>query len=130
MALTQETVSLRSGTTAEWAASTLVLGVGELGLDLTTRDLRIGDGSTAFADLTPVGEVVSKGTATLVAGTVTVANTAVKADSIIMLTYQSIAGVSEAVGVGVSARVADTSFTILSNDNTDTSVIGYVIFTP
>lgn len=130
MALEQESVALRSGTTAEWAAAGTVLGVGELGLDLTTRNLKIGDGSTAFASLVPVGEVTSKGTAVLVAGTKVVTDTAIAADSIVLLTAQVLGTVSAPKPLCVSARTAATSFTILSSDNTDTSTVGYVIITP
>lgn len=42
-------VTLRSGTTSEWAASTLVLGAGELGLNTTTGIIKIGTGSGLFA---------------------------------------------------------------------------------
>lgn len=51
MSLTVETIPLRSGTTTEWAASGLVLGAGELGVDLTVPVLKIGDGTHTFADL-------------------------------------------------------------------------------
>lgn len=45
-------VSVRSGTTAEWAAAEApVLGLGELGIDTTTGAVKIGDGATAFASL-------------------------------------------------------------------------------
>lgn len=50
-----ESVPLRSGTTSEWSATTLILGVGELGLDTTTGTLKAGDGATPFADLPGVG---------------------------------------------------------------------------
>lgn len=53
-----QTVSVRAGTTAEWAdadatdgAAAPVLALGELGIDLTTGDMKIGDGTTAFASL-------------------------------------------------------------------------------
>jgi hypothetical protein len=42
------------GTTSEWTASGHVLGVGELGLDTTTGDVKAGDGSTVFASLSAV----------------------------------------------------------------------------
>lgn len=52
------TVSVRAGTTAEWAdvdatdgAASPILALGELGIDLTTGDMKIGDGTTAFASL-------------------------------------------------------------------------------
>ena len=64
-----ETVSVRAGTTAEWAdvdasdgAASPILARGELGINLTTGDMKIGDGTTAFASL-PGG---AGGTAALV----------------------------------------------------------------
>jgi len=54
------------------------------------------------------------GTATLVAGTVTVSTTAVTANSRIFLTAQSLGTVSVGQGLAVSARSAGTSFTVLS----------------
>lgn len=72
------------------------------------------------------GSNAKQGTATLVAGTVTVPNTSVTATSRIFLTIQSPGG---AVGSPyVSARTAGTSFTITSTSATDTSVVAYEIF--
>lgn len=69
-----------------------------------------------------------QGVATLVGGTVTVANASVTANSRIFLSTQSPGG---AVGHPyVSARTAGTSFTITSTSGTDTSTIAYEIFEP
>lgn len=76
------------------------------------------------------GSNCKQGTATLVAGTVTVANTSVTASSRIMLTIQSLGTVTAPKAIAVTARVAGTSFTIASADATDTSVIAYEIFEP
>jgi hypothetical protein len=69
----------------------------------------------------------SKGTATLVGGTVTVSNSNVTADSDILLTIKTIGG----TGTGnayVSAKVASTSFTITSVAGAgDTSTFNYII---
>lgn len=53
-----ETVSVRAGTTAEWADTDAtdqdaapVLAAGELGIDTTTGAVKIGDGTTAFPSL-------------------------------------------------------------------------------
>lgn len=69
-----------------------------------------------------------QGVATLVAGTVTVANTSVTANSRIFLTPQE-TGVLTGI-LRVSARVVGTSFTILSSVNTDTAVVAWEIFEP
>ena len=79
--------------------------------------LRVAEGANA-----------KQGTAVLVAGAVTVANTSVTANSRIFLTSQVDGG---APGfVRVSARVAGTSFTITSSSATDTSTIAYEIVEP
>lgn len=71
------------------------------------------------------GTNATAGSATLVAGTVTVNTTQVQANSLIMLTHQNNSGTPGFVTV--SARTAGTSFTILSSSATDTSLIGWVI---
>jgi hypothetical protein len=76
------------------------------------------------------GANAKQGIATLVAGTVVVANTAVTANSRIMLTCQSLGTVVAPSALCVSARTPGTSFTILASQNTDTSVIAYEIFEP
>lgn len=65
------------------------------------------------------------GRAVLVAGTVTVANTNVKATSDIFLDIQIPGGTPGAVRV--SARTAGTSFVITSTSATDTSTVAYEI---
>jgi hypothetical protein len=70
----------------------------------------------------------SMGVATLVAGTVTVANTRVRANSRILLTGQNSSGTSGELTV--SARVADTSFTITSSSGTDTRQVAWLILEP
>lgn len=68
------------------------------------------------------------GVATLVGGTVTVANTSVTATTRIFLTSQADGG---APGfLRVSARVAATSFTITSGSGTDTSTVAYLLVEP
>lgn len=73
------------------------------------------------------GSNASAGTATLVAGTVTVNTTAVTASSIILLTRQTTAG-TLGTSVDVTARTAGTSFTITANGSVlDTSTVGWLI---
>lgn len=79
--------------------------------------LRVAEGTNA-----------KQGTATLVAGTVTVSNTSVTANSRILLTVQTPGGTVGAVYV--SARTAGTSFTITSTSGTDTSTVAYEIIEP
>lgn len=68
------------------------------------------------------------GTATLVAGTATVSNTSVTANSRIFLTSQADGGMPGAVRV--SSRVAGTSFTITSSSGSDTSTVAWMIVEP
>lgn len=67
------------------------------------------------------------GTATLVAGTVTVANTRITANSRIFLTVQALGTVSAPKAIAVTAKVNGTSFTITSEDATDTSSVAWLI---
>lgn len=56
MSVKVESVPLRSGSTADWAASTApVLAVGELGVDTDTAIIRLGDGTTPFNALPAAG---------------------------------------------------------------------------
>lgn len=84
---------------------------------LAMPSLSITEGSNAYM-----------GVATLVAGTVTVNTNKVTANSRIFLTAQTAGGTPGAVGV--SARVAATSFTITSTSNTDTSQVAWLIVNP
>lgn len=84
-----------------------------------TDGLRVKEGTNA-----------KQGVATLVGGTLTVANTSVTASSRIYLTTQSLGTVVDPKPIAVTARVAGTSFTIRSSDATDTSVVAYEIFEP
>jgi hypothetical protein len=88
-------------------------------LKITTvgAGLRVKEGSNA-----------KQGTATLTAGTVTVSNASVTANSRIFLTSQADGGTPGYLRV--SARVAGTSFTITSSSGTDTSTVAYQIFEP
>ena len=72
------------------------------------------------------GSNAKQGVATLVGGTVTVANTSVTATSRIFLTSQADGGTPGFLRV--SARVSGTSFTITSSSGTDTSTVAYEIF--
>ena len=45
------TIRIRRGTTTQWAASTKVLQVGELGIDTTLNKIKAGNGSSLWPDL-------------------------------------------------------------------------------
>ena len=48
-------IILRNGTTTEWEASTKVLKLGEIGIDTTKNEIRIGDGTNTWKDLKIAG---------------------------------------------------------------------------
>ena len=104
-----------TGLVAESGGTWNVQGV-NLAVHSAGNGLRVAEGSNA-----------KQGTATLAAGTVVVANTSVTAASRILLTPQDN---NTAGALRVSARVAGTSFTILSSVGTDTGVVAYQIFEP
>lgn len=129
----QSEVPVRSGTTAEWAdsnaadgAAAPVLGAGEIGVDTDKGEVRIGDGSTAFASLPRLAPVKAKGTATLVAGTKAVTITGLVAGDIVSATVRTLGTVTAPKAL-VAVASTDT-LTITSSDNTDTSVVNYVVY--
>lgn len=88
----------------------------DLALQVAGGGFRVKEGSNA-----------KQGVATLVAGTVTVANTSITTTSRIQLTGQD----NNATGaLRVSARVVGTSFTITSSDVGATGVVAYFITEP
>lgn len=66
-----------------------------------------------------------RGAATLVGGTVVVANTFVAAGSLIFLTTQILGTVAAPKAMAITARVPGSSFTITSSDPTDTSRVAW-----
>lgn len=97
---------------------------GALGLEVNNGGIgSVAAGKGLF--LREGGAGAKMGTATLVAGTVTVNTTGVTANSRIFLTCLTPGG---APGfLRVSAVVAGTSFTITSSSGTDTSVVAWII---
>lgn len=83
------------------------------------QGLRVAEGANA-----------KQGTTVLNAGAVTVANTAVTANSRIFLTAQDSGSSGTPGALRVFSRVAGTSFTITSSSATDTSTVAYEIFEP
>lgn len=102
-----------------------------LGLETTTRlrllvsDFNIGTAGRGLR--VAEGANAKQGVATLVGGTILVANTSVTAASRIFLTAQD----NNTIGaLRVSARVVGTSFTITSSNAGDTGVVAYEIYEP
>lgn len=92
------------------------------------RDLIINVPGTAGNDIRIPNATNSAGTATLVAGTVTVSNVKVTANSRIFLTSQVDGGTPGFLRV--SGRSAGVSFTITSSSGTDTSTVAWLIIEP
>jgi hypothetical protein len=88
----------------------------------------IGTNTAGFGVTVKEGTNAKMGLATLVAGAVTVATTAVTANSRIFLTAQN--GTTNSGYLSVSARTAGTSFAIASSNAADVRQIAWIIFEP
>lgn len=102
------------------------------------------DGTTDYLEINFNGDVINHvigagfsfaegsnakmGTGTLVAGSLTVANTVVDNNSRIFLTCQTPGGTPGALRV--DSRVSNTSFTVKSSSGTDTSTFAYLVIQP
>lgn len=129
--------SLRSGTTAEWAdtdasdgSGAPVLASGEIGVDKTTGQIGVGDGSTVFGSLALKHRPYRVVTVTLVTGSKVTSDTGVTASSIIIPVLKTLGTITAPKAVACTARTAGTSFTITSADATDTSTYQVIIIEP
>ena len=104
-------------TTGAATVGSLAVTSGSVDIQTAGQGLKVAEGANA-----------KQGVATLVAGTVTVATTAVTANSRILLTVQTVAGTQGTVTV--TARVVGTSFTITSTNAADTSTVAWEIIEP
>lgn len=98
-------------------------------------DLVTDGGTVASLDVTGAlrlteGSNKRMGVVTLVGGTKVVATTAAGTTSRIQLTAQALGTITAPAALAVSARTDATSFTILSSDATDTSVVAWLIIDP
>lgn len=50
-----QVLQVRRATTVEWANSTTILAVGEMGYDTTLKEIRVGNGQDLWVNLDPVG---------------------------------------------------------------------------
>lgn len=99
-----------------------------------TASVRL-DGSLILASigsklLVKQGTNASSGVATLVAGTVTVSNTLVTANTGIIVYYITLGTITIPSSIGATTKVAGTSFTIKSSSVTDTSTVGWLFVEP
>lgn len=127
MAIVRETVPVRSGSTSDWASGP-VLGAGEIGVDTTKKIFKIGNGTDAFAGLPTAGGGYIKaiGTATLVAGTKATTVAGVVAGDTVLASVKTLGTV--AAPKALLATPTTDTVTITSADNTDTSVVAYVVY--
>lgn len=102
---------------AFWAPGPAIITGGDVIVNTLGRGVNIREGTNA-----------RMGIATLVAGTVTVSNTAVTANSRILLSGQDSSGAHGELTI--SARTAGTNFTITSSSGTDTRNVAWLIFEP
>ncbi|WP_031039929.1 glycosyl hydrolase family 28-related protein [Streptomyces sp. NRRL F-5650] len=93
--------------------------------DASAKALNLGSAGGGIA--IKEGANARMGIATLAAGTVTVANTSVTANTRVATFRQAAGGT---LGHLSTTKVAGTSFTITSSSNTDTSVVGWVLYEP
>lgn len=119
-------------TTANLTASRALVsdGSGKVGVATTTAaEIGYVNGVTSAIQTQLNGKqaALTSGIATMVAGTVTVNTAAVTATTRIMLTTQVLGTVTAPKAIAVTARVASTSFTITSEDATDTSDVAWVL---
>lgn len=91
-------------------------------------DGNIGTATAGYGFTIKEGTNAKMGVATLVGGTVTVDNTSVTANSRIFLSGQNSSGAHGELTI--SARAANTSFTITSSSATDTRLVAYEIKEP
>lgn len=102
---------------AAWAPGPALVTGGDVVVETPGRGVRIAEGSNA-----------RMGTAVLVAGTVTVANTSVTANTRIFMDGQNTSGT--AGELSVSARTAGTSFVITSSNVADTRTVAWLLIEP
>lgn len=127
--LSIETVSTGGLSLSSSGIQTKLISTGGLessasGLGVKLAGVSLTSGASGLSVTLPIDR---SGIATLVAGTVTVNDTNITANSRIFLTPQD----NDTAGfVKISARVVGTSFTITSSNGGDTGVIAYLIIEP
>lgn len=99
------------------AVGVVAINVADLDINTVGRGLQIAEGANA-----------RMGTATLVAGVVTVANTTITANTRIFLSVQSVGGTQGLLRV--SNRVVGTSFQVSSANAADTSTFAWLLLEP
>lgn len=106
--------------TAATRATDVPKQINQIGLQTDTKTLWVSTGTAAGNWASIDGQ--RAGNATLVAGTVTVTNATVTANTAILHSVKTAGGTPGTVGYSV---VSGTSFTLTSSSGSDTSVINY-----
>jgi hypothetical protein len=111
------------------------VAIGQVNGPSGSNNVTLGDGAGNIVFM--ITNAATKGTlalsskvsgqATLAAGTIVIANTAITAASQVHVTVQTLGTVTVPKAMYISARTAGVSFTIKSADITDTSVVGWLI---
>lgn len=132
-----EATSVRKGTTAEWAdvdasdgAAAPTLDAGEVAVDLTTGQIAVSPADDSLLSALLKHRPVKITAVVLVAGTKLTADTSIKAGTVIIPVLRTLGTITVPKAVACVARVVDTSFTITSADNTDTSTYDVLIIQP
>lgn len=92
---------------------------------MATDPNQLHDDVVSIAKAIDAGGAVRQGTATLVAGTVTVADAKITANSTIRILSKTLGGTPGAHFI--SAKSVGVSFTITSTSNTDTSTVNFSV---
>jgi hypothetical protein len=108
-------IKIRKGTSAQWAASTLVLAVAELGLDTTLNKLKVGNGVSTWSNL-PYINVLPSEISELSQDAV---NSAISVSGGITKNYDD---VNNNISLGIDTSVIAT-ITALTNHELDTTNI-------
>ena len=116
---------VRKGTAAEWAASTYVLKAGEFGYDTTNKIVKIGDGTSTWANATVVNKdttyEIIEGTEN---GTISVNGTNVKVHGLGDLAYKStVAKTDLAEDVQTSLGKADSAVQTVANGTANGTIL-------
>ena len=88
--------------------------------------LQVGPSSSGV----PMSRIRHGITGGMTAGTITVSEPTITANSRILLTHNQLGTITRPVGLGVTAKTPGVSFTITSEDPTDTSNVSYMIIEP
>ena len=116
---------VRKGTAAEWAASTYVLKAGEFGYDTTNKIVKIGDGTSTWANATVVNKdttyEIIEGTEN---GTISVNGTNVKVHGLGDLAYKSTVTKTDlAKDVQTSLGKADSAVQTVADGTADGTIL-------